>query len=79
MCPLEPVPGIVKLIIMAAKINAPITPISGIVLLSILSFNFLDEYPMVATEPAHIVTPTAGESKASAICMKKSPYKRMTI
>jgi hypothetical protein len=75
MCPLEPVPGMVKLIIMAAKMNAPITPINGIVLLSIFSFNFLDEYPIVTIDPAHIVAPTAGESKASAMCMIKSPFK----
>ncbi len=75
MCPLEPVTGMVKLIICAAKINAPITPIRGMVLLSMFSLSFLDEYPMAATEPAHIVAPTAGESKASAICMMNSPGK----
>jgi uncharacterized membrane protein len=50
------------------------TPISGIVLLSIFSFSFLDEYPNVAIEPAHIVAPTAGESKASAMCIVIFPY-----
>jgi hypothetical protein len=78
MCPLEPVPGMVKLIIIAAKINAPMTPIRGIVLLSIFSFSFLDEYPNVAIEPAHIVAPTDGESKASAMCMLNSPLKIIT-
>ena len=38
-CPLEPVPGIVKLIIWAANTNAPITPISGT--LSLLRSSFI--------------------------------------
>jgi hypothetical protein len=37
------------------------------------SFSFVEEYPIADIEPAHIVAPTAGESKASAICMVISP------
>ena len=72
-CPLEPVPGIVKLIICAAKMKAPSTPIRGIVLSSIRSFSFFDAYPPAATDPAHSVVPTAGESKASAMCIVFPP------
>ena len=41
-CPLDPVPGIVKLIIWEAKMKAPSTPISGIFRSSRCSFSFFD-------------------------------------
>ncbi len=74
-CPLEPVPGMVKLIIWAAKTKAPITPMRGIFLVSFSSRTFLMEKPATAVEQAYMVPATAGETKASAICIRKSSMK----
>jgi len=41
-CPLEPVPGIVKLIIWEAKMKAPRTPMRGIFRSSSRSLSFFD-------------------------------------
>jgi hypothetical protein len=72
-CPLEPVPGIVKLIICAAKMKAPRTPMRGIIFSSISSLSFFAQNPRVPNVPAQKVAPTAGESNASAICITISP------
>ena len=72
-CPLDPVPGIVKLIIWLAKMKAPRTPIRGIVRSSICRFSRFEANPVTAAVPAHNVVPTAGESRASAICIFVSP------
>ena len=69
MCPLDPVPGIAKFIICAANTNAPIMPISG---MRDGSKSFLILRALYATSPAltaSIAPPTAGETKASAMCM----------
>ncbi len=75
-CPLEPVPGIEKLIIWAAKMNAPRTPMSGALLSSMFSLSFLALYAVRPAVTAHIVPPTAGEISASAMCMTDPPQKK---
>jgi hypothetical protein len=72
--PLDPVPGIVKLIIWDAKMNAPTTPIRGIFRSSRLSRSFREACPIVPIVPAQRVAPTAGDSNASAMCILASPY-----
>ncbi len=69
--PLEPVAGMLKLIIWAAKMNAPRTPINGARASSGDSFSFFAEYAVSPAVTAHIAPPTAGESNASAICIEK--------
>jgi hypothetical protein len=71
------VPGIVKLIICAAKMKAPRTPIRGISFSSIVSLSFFEQYAIVPNEPAQKVAPTAGESNASAICITKLLEKKI--
>ena len=70
MCPLDPVPGMVKLIIWAANTKAPPTAIMGSFWL--VSWLRCTRAALTASAPAltaHMVSPTAGESKASDICM----------
>ena len=67
--PEEPVPGIVKLIICAAKMKAPSTPISGTLWSSSVFLILLAQYASTAPEALQNVTPTAGESRASAMCI----------
>ena len=61
-CPLDPVPGIVKLIICEAKMKAPSTPIRGIVRSSSCSFSFFDAYPIAPIVPAHNAPPRRGKA-----------------
>ena len=68
-CPDEPVPGIVKLIICVANTNAPMMPMTGIFLASSSNLTLCIEYPVAILEQAYIVVATAGDTKASAICI----------
>ena len=72
--PLEPVPGMVKLIICAAKTNAPITPITGIFFGSLSRRTFFTEKPAAPPEQTYIVAATAGATSASAICIMFSSF-----
>ena len=67
--PLDPVPGMVKLIICAAKTNAPMTPITGIFFGSLSRRTFFTENPAAPPEQTYIVAATAGATSASAICI----------
>ncbi|OQB71872.1 MAG: hypothetical protein BWX92_03729 [Deltaproteobacteria bacterium ADurb.Bin135] len=69
MCPLEPVPGMLKFIICAANTNAPRTPMSGVFELSFSSAIFLAEYPIKAPLAIQKAPPTTGEINASAMCI----------
>src|SRR3990172_760039 len=67
--PLDPVPGIEKLIIGAANTNAAATPMRGAVRSSIRFPTLREHHPTAAVVPAQKVPPTAGESRASDMCM----------
>ena len=69
----------VKLIIWAANINAPITPINGILRSSSSSLTFLEQNPIRPALAAHMVPPTTGEINASAMCIIKPPFTRKTF
>jgi hypothetical protein len=53
--------------------NAPNTPIKGTILSLIFSFNFFAQKAMTPSAPAQKAPPTAGESKASDMCMTCAP------
>ena len=72
--PDEPVPGMVKLIICAAKTKAPITPMRGMSLSLLSSFIFLIEQTAAPAEQAYITPATVGASSASAICMDNPSF-----
>lgn len=67
--PLDPVPGMVKFSIWQAKMKAPITPMSGTSRTSFSCLTLRAQSAVIAAEAAHMVQPTAGEMKPSAICM----------
>lgn len=71
ICPLDPVPGMAKFIICATKINAPIIPISGM----ILGFSrYLTLRDAITSNVAEIipVTPAiTGVTSASFMCMAR--------
>ena len=69
MWPLEPVPGIAKFIICAAKTNAPITPMSGTRAGSKFSFSLRALFQSSPALAAIMTPPTAGETSASAMCI----------
>lgn len=69
ICPLDPVAGMVKLIICAAKMNAPRTPIRGIICSSICFFSLEAQYVIRPPLTAIIAIPTVGDTSASAICI----------
>ena len=73
--PLDPVPGILKLIICAANRNAPSTPISGTRRSSPSRRTWREHQATVAAVTTPIVPPTAGESSASAMCIASSPIR----
>jgi len=69
MCPLEPVIGIEKLTICAAKTNAPIIPISG---MSSESKRAEAAFVAKSSKPSEtnsIATPVFAETSASDICI----------
>ncbi len=76
--PLEPVPGIEKLIIWAAKTKAPITPMSGTMRSFCAdgssSFRFCFTLkiavPSRASDTAPATAKTGGETRASDMCMR---------
>ena len=77
-CPLDPVPGIEKLIICAAKTKAPMTPMSGTSDSGLSSgvsppepsrFNCRTAIVSRASDAAPVVAHTTGESSASDMCM----------
>src|SRR5512138_750817 len=73
-CPDEPGPGMEKLIIWAANTKAPSTPIRAGLPDSGASRSRRTEYamsPAVAAQPA---APTAGEIRASDMCMRHLCY-----
>jgi hypothetical protein len=72
-CPLDPVPGIEKLIICAAKMKAPSTPIMGTRSSRRVCFTLLAHKAISPPDTAHNAPPTAGETKASAMCMLGLP------
>jgi hypothetical protein len=67
--PLDPVPGIVKLIIWAAKINAPRTPMRGIFPSSRSCLIFDEHREMRVAVTVHRTPPVTGDINASAICI----------
>ena len=70
MCPLEPVPGMVKLIIWAANTKAPPTAIMGSFWrVSWLRCTRAALTASAAALTAHMVSPTVGDNNASDICM----------
>lgn len=69
MCPLEPVPGIEKLIICAAKMKAPITPIKGTMFSWGLFLTFFAAMTKSVPETITAAPATTGEVKASAMCI----------
>jgi hypothetical protein len=58
-----------KLIIWVEKMNALSTPIRGMIPSFISIRTFREQWAITAAEATHRLPPTAGESKASAICM----------
>ena len=68
-CPLDPVPGMVKFSIWQAKMKAPSTPMSGTSRASFSCLILRAQSTVIAAVAAHMVQPTAGETKPSAICM----------
>ena len=72
--PLEPVPGMVKFSIWQAKMKAPSTPMSGTSRISFSCLTLRAQSVVIAAEAAHMVQPTAGEMKPSAICMMLMPF-----
>ena len=69
--PDDPVPGIVKFIICAAKTNAPMTPMVGMILSVVSRFcsSLCTLCPAATAEAAYITPATPGESNASAMCI----------
>ena len=76
--PLDPVPGIEKLIIWAAKTNAPMTLISGTMRSLSPSasrrsffacFTFQAATPNRASDTAPVATNTGGDTRASDMCI----------
>ena len=76
--PLEPVPGIEKFIIWAAKTKAPITPISGTMCSSRASgsrrsfrgcLTFQIAVPSRTSDTAPVTANTGGETSASDMCI----------
>ena len=73
MWPLEPVAGIVKFIICAAKTNAPATAIIGSFFSESSSFLILaTDQAIAAPLAAHIAKATDGDNKASDMCIVHS-------
>ncbi len=68
--PLDPVPGMAKLIICAANRKAPSTPINGTRRSSASWLSRREQYATVTAVAAHIVPPTAGDRSASAMCIE---------
>ena len=68
-CPLEPVPGIEKLIICAANTKAPITPMSGMMSSRRMFFTFEAATAMRVAATAPAPAAMAGDTSASAMCM----------
>lgn len=78
MWPEEPVPGMVKLIIWAANANAPVTAMTGIFRSPRPSLpTRTAETASAAALTAYIAPPTAGETRASAMCMTIPPLIRL--
>ena len=70
--PLEPVPGMAKLTICAAKTKAPVIPISGASPSPAPLEIRRHERATTAAEAAQKAPPTAGERRASAMCTVRS-------
>ena len=68
-CPLEPVPGIEKFSICAANTKAPMTPASAIFRGSKMLFARAAQYAKDTPDTATMDKPTAGDIKASAMCI----------
>ena len=73
ICPLDPVPGIAKFIIWAAKTNAPITPMSGRIRSLPAEFSLRPTLrtatPSRTAETAAVAANTGAETSASDMCM----------
>ena len=79
MWPLEPVPGIAKLIIWAAKINAAKTPISGTLRSSASRANLPDPWAIKPDETSHIAPPTAGDINEEAGQSVMNPHSLVSL
>ncbi len=69
MCPLDPVPGILKLIIWAANTKAPITPIIGMMSVRLLCATFRVATTSSDTAATPAIMATGGDTRASAMCI----------
>lgn len=59
---------------LAGKDEGPSTPMSGTSRISFSCLTLRAQSVVIAAEAAHMVQPTAGEMKPSAICMMLMPF-----